>query len=68
MTIPMLRVSTKSQKVLYISQTEASNWKGAERKDVQITPGVKTFKYLRFRVRKNKTGYITFKFEAEDGL
>lgn len=57
----------KSQKVLYISQTEASNWKGAERKDVQITPGVKTFKYLRFRVRKNKTGYITFKFEAEDG-
>ncbi|MBF1062048.1 MAG: cellulase family glycosylhydrolase [Prevotellaceae bacterium] len=57
----------KSQKVLHITQTEASNWKGAERREVMITPGVKTFKYMRFRVRKNKTGYITFKFEAEDG-
>ena len=57
----------KSQKVLHITQTEPSNWKGAERREVMITPGVKTFKYMRFRVRKNKTGYITFKFEAEDG-
>ena len=57
----------KSQKVLHITQTEPSNWKGAERREVMLTPGVKTFKYMRFRVRKNKTGYITFKFEAEDG-
>ena len=57
----------KSPKVLHITQTEASNWKGAVRREVMITPGVKTFKYMRFRVRKNKTGYITFKFEAEDG-
>ena len=57
----------KSPKVLHITQTEASNWKGAERREVMLTPGVKTFKYMRFRVRKNKTGYITFKFEAEDG-
>lgn len=57
----------KSPKVLHITQTEPSNWKGAERREVMVTPGVKTFKYMRFRVRKNKTGYITFKFEAEDG-
>ena len=57
----------KSPKVLHITQTEPSNWKGAERREVMLTPGVKTFKYMRFRVRKNKTGYITFKFEAEDG-
>lgn len=56
-----------SQKVLHISQTENSDWKGAERKDVYINVGSDMFKYLRFKVRKNKTGKIVFKFEAEDG-
>ena len=57
----------KSHKVLHVVQTESSNWKGTTREEIEVTPSAKTFKYLRFRVRKNKTGYITFKFEAEDG-
>ena len=59
--------SNKSQKVLHVSLTENSNWKGTERKEVNISVGSSQFKYLRFKVRKSKTGYITFKFEAEDG-
>src|SRR3712207_8599297 len=57
----------KSQKVLHINLMENSNWKGVERKEVGASVGTSQFKYLRFKVRKNKIGYITFKFETEDG-
>lgn len=57
----------KSQKVLHINLMENSNWKGVERKEVGVSVGTSQFKYLRFKVRKNKIGYITFKFETEDG-
>src|SRR3712207_9102409 len=37
------------------------------RSEVGASVGTSQFKYLRFKVRKNKIGYITFKFETEDG-